>query len=74
MSDRRSEATRLIGTLSPRELEVLELMADGHTYVVAAYALGLSRATVSNHLTSIRHKLDVGSTTAAAVMLERSRS
>ncbi len=51
--------------LSPRELEVLRLLADGHTSQQVADTLFLSRRTVDNHVANILGKLDVGSRTAA---------
>ena len=45
--------------LTPRELEVLGLLAGGKTYQQLAYALELSQSTVRNHLHNVYHKLDV---------------
>jgi DNA-binding NarL/FixJ family response regulator len=57
---------RVPGGLSPRELEVLRLVAAGKSNPEIAAALVLSRKTVSRHLSNIFAKLDVGSRTAAA--------
>lgn len=57
--------------LSPRELEVLSLAAEGHTGVAIADRLGLAVNTVAQHLVSARRKLGVR-TTRAAVDLARS--
>jgi predicted ATPase/DNA-binding CsgD family transcriptional regulator/Tfp pilus assembly protein PilF len=51
--------------LSPRELEVLRLMANGLSNQQIADALFLSRRTVTSHVTGILGKLDVDSRTAA---------
>jgi DNA-binding NarL/FixJ family response regulator len=51
--------------LTPRELEVLRLVATGLTDAEVAERLFLSRRTVSSHLTSIYTKLGVASRTAA---------
>jgi predicted ATPase/DNA-binding CsgD family transcriptional regulator len=51
--------------LSPRELEVLRLMADGLTNQQIADCLFLSRRTVTSHATSILGKLGLSSRTAA---------
>jgi len=51
--------------LSPRELEVLRLLADGHSSQHVADTLFISRRTVDNHVANILGKLDVGSRTAA---------
>lgn len=54
------------GGLSPRELEVLRLVADGLTNAEVATRLSLSPRTIGQHLRSIYNKLGVGSRTAAA--------
>jgi DNA-binding CsgD family transcriptional regulator len=51
--------------LSPRETEVLRLVAAGHTNKVIAARLGVSERTVDRHVTNILTKLDVSSRTAA---------
>jgi DNA-binding NarL/FixJ family response regulator len=58
----RARATAL---LSPRELEVLGLVADGATNRAAGERLHLSEATVKTHLLSIYAKLGVGDRAAA---------
>jgi DNA-binding NarL/FixJ family response regulator len=68
-----SVASRLMGrvrtaeasALSPRELEVLALVADGATNRAVAARLHLSEATVKTHLLSIYTKLGVGDRAAA---------
>lgn len=54
------------GGLSPREVEVLRLVAAGKSNPQIAAALVLSEKTVARHLSNIFVKLDVGSRTAAA--------
>ncbi|WP_167131561.1 response regulator [Paramicrobacterium chengjingii] len=51
--------------LSPRELEVLALVADGATNKRVASQLHLSEATVKSHLLTIYAKLDVNDRAAA---------
>jgi DNA-binding NarL/FixJ family response regulator len=65
-------AGRLLGqlqhpetTLSPRELELLELLADGMANRAMARALFISEATVKTHLVHIYEKLGVDNRTAA---------
>ena len=55
------------GGLSPREVEVLRLVAAGDSNPEIAAQLVLSEKTVARHLSNIFVKLDVGSRTAAAV-------
>lgn len=54
-----------VGALTPRELEVLALVADGATNRVAGERLHLSEGTVKTHLLSIYAKLGVGDRAAA---------
>ena len=51
--------------LSPRELEVLELLAEGHSYKTAAAELGLGIDTVRFHVRHIYEKLHVHSKSEA---------
>jgi LuxR family maltose regulon positive regulatory protein len=62
-SARAEEA--LIRPLSPRELEVLQLIAEGHSNREIANILVLSLSTVKVHTRSIYRKLDVNSRTQA---------
>jgi DNA-binding NarL/FixJ family response regulator len=54
-------------SLSPRELEVLHLMADGIATREIARRLGISYATVRTHVRSISHKLGARSMVNAVV-------
>ncbi|MGA7236790.1 MAG: response regulator transcription factor [Bryobacteraceae bacterium] len=51
--------------LTPRELEVLRMMADGAANKEIAWKLGISEHTVKFHVASILGKLDAGSRTEA---------
>ena len=53
--------------LTPRELEVVHLLASGCSYKQAARHLGISTHTIVTHIKSTYRKLDVH-TAAAAVM------
>jgi DNA-binding NarL/FixJ family response regulator len=53
--------------LTPREREVLELIASGLSNQAIAAKLGLSTNTISNHISSIFGKLQVGSRAEAIV-------
>ena len=50
--------------LTPREIDVLELIADGATSAAAADALGLSESTVRTHVEKMLTKLDAGNRAA----------
>lgn len=54
--------------LSPRELEILLLVARGATNKEIARALHLSEATVKSHLLHLFRKLDVSDRTAAVMV------
>lgn len=53
--------------LSTREMEILKLITRGQSNKEIAQALGISRQTVKNHMTSILRKLAVNDRTQAAV-------
>lgn len=59
------------GKLTPRELEVLGLIARGLRIVDAAHALGLAEGTVATHIKSIYRKLDISSRAEAALHASR---
>ena len=53
--------------LTPRELEVLTLLAEGHSNKLIAQSLGISEHTVKFHVTAIMSKLHAGSRTDAVM-------
>ena len=57
--------------LTPREMEVLRLVATGETDRGIADVLYVSRRTVSSHVSNILAKLDVPSRRAAVVTAAR---
>jgi DNA-binding NarL/FixJ family response regulator len=57
--------------LTPREREVLRLLAEGHSDRQIAAALSISPKTVGNHVSRILAKLDVETRTAAATQALR---
>jgi DNA-binding NarL/FixJ family response regulator len=62
----KEEPPQLQVGLSPREIEVLRLLAEGHSNAEIAARLYISSKTVRNHVTNILAKLDVPTRTAAA--------
>jgi DNA-binding CsgD family transcriptional regulator len=64
---RRDASTR--DRLTPQELQVALLLADGHTTRQAAAALFLSPKTVEYHLRSVYRKLAVGSRSELAAAM-----
>jgi DNA-binding CsgD family transcriptional regulator len=57
--------------LTTRELQVLDLVAGGHTNGQIAETLAISQSTVRRHVEHLLMKLDVTSRTAAAVKASR---
>jgi DNA-binding NarL/FixJ family response regulator len=53
--------------LSPREAQVLKLLADGHSYKTAANLLSLSVDTIRFHIRNIYEKLHVNSKSEAVL-------
>ncbi len=70
---RRSRAETGVAALTPRELEVALLVADGRTNKEIAEQLFLSGRTVESHLGRIFAKLQVSSRAAVAGMIVRSQ-
>lgn len=67
------EARRGVDALSPRELRIAELAADGLGNPEIAQTLFITRKTVESHLRTIFRKLGIGSRTELAPLL-RTRS
>jgi len=67
VAGRKSNAI-LDDTLTPREWEVLALIAQGHSYKKVANSLYISKETARSHVKSIYKKLQVGTRRAAAVI------
>lgn len=55
-------------SLTPREIEVLRLLADGEANKQIAYLLGITEHTVKFHVASILQKLDAGTRTEAVAI------
>ncbi len=58
-------------TLTPRQHEVLELLAEGMSTPELAAALGLAEETVRNHVRQLLHRLGVHSRLAAVAYARR---
>ncbi|NXY93284.1 response regulator transcription factor [Streptomyces sp. BR123] len=56
----RGDARGTIGSLTPRERDVLELMAEGRSNAAIAGGLHISESAVAKHTASIFAKLDIG--------------
>lgn len=63
------EADAAAAVLSPREREIVELLARGHLYKEIAEELGISVETIRTHIHHIYQKLHVGNRTEAVMKL-----
>ena len=68
-----AKAAAEVEDLSPRELEILELLAGGFPNKAIADRLGLTDGTVRWHLRHVYHKLHVRSRTEAALKFRSAR-
>jgi DNA-binding CsgD family transcriptional regulator len=67
----RRQRPRQSRALTARERDVLRLVVDGLSDKEIAVILGISRATASDHVASIRAKLGVPSRAAASALAVR---
>ena len=51
--------------LSPREVQVMQYLAEGYTQDFASYQLGITRGTLRGYIASVHRKLDCDSTLSA---------
>ncbi|MBK8173728.1 MAG: response regulator transcription factor [Rhodospirillales bacterium] len=68
--ERPTQSERLrdrIAALTPGELRVFELLAQGKSNKIIAYELGIKESTVKAHITAILRKLRVHSRTQAVI-------
>ena len=61
-------AASIAEPLTPREIEVLGMLAEGQSNKTIAHGLGISEHTVKFHVTSILGKLNAGSRTEAVTL------
>jgi DNA-binding CsgD family transcriptional regulator len=71
LSESQQLDLRAVSPLTRRELQVLELAAEGRSAPMIATELGLSVATVRTHFGHIYEKLDVGDRAAAVAKAMR---
>ncbi len=64
----RSESEAVISPLTPREIEILQYIAQGYLNKQIAAELGISEQTIKNHVTSILRKLNANARTEAVVV------
>ncbi|WP_228500829.1 response regulator transcription factor [Nocardioides agariphilus] len=71
--DRRSSSRQAMGTLSAREVEILDCLAQGMTRGEIGDRYLLSPHTVRTHINHVLRKLDVHSTLAAVSLANHAR-
>jgi len=64
-------SSHVFAPLSPREVQILDNIAQGMTNKEVAYTLAISEQTVKNHMSSILRKLSVNDRTQAVVYAMR---
>lgn len=67
----QSRAAQAIATLSGRERQVLDLVADGHSNAAIGGQLGLTEATVKGYVSTVLNKLGVRNGVQAALAAHR---
>ncbi|WP_457936125.1 LuxR C-terminal-related transcriptional regulator [Mesorhizobium sp. 10J20-29] len=72
-SERRFVGRRILSELSPREVEIMRIVAEGQPNKLIARRLGLTEGTVKIHLHNIYQKLDVANRTALACLASNHR-
>lgn len=76
LADALVNDSRILASLTPREIEVLEGLYDGLTREQVARRLGIGSGTIKSHLESVREKylqLDRPVTNAASLVREATR-
>ena len=66
-----AEIANKVATLSPQQLRVLLMLADGRLNKQIAHELSITEATVKAHMTVILRKLGLARRTQAAVLAQR---
>ena len=67
----QESGTEAAAQLTPREIEILQLVAEGYSNRRLAELLGVSEPTVKFHLTNVYRKLGVGNRTEASRWAQR---
>lgn len=69
--DEDRESARRLSTLTPQQLNVLVMLAEGHSNKYIAGNLAITEATVKAHITGILRKLGLERRTQAAILAQR---
>ncbi|HYD98587.1 MAG TPA: response regulator transcription factor [Alphaproteobacteria bacterium] len=66
-----SELARRLASLSPQQMRVLSMVAEGKLNKQICYEMGVAEQTIKSHVSQILKKLGVGSRTQAVILLNR---
>lgn len=69
--NRNTNNHQSLAQLTPRELEVLKLLANGHSVKRCAELLDLAESTIDNHKSRLMKKLDIHKTTELVLLAIR---
>jgi DNA-binding NarL/FixJ family response regulator len=58
-AQRSADSPSALARLTPRQLEILQLIAEGHTNQEIASAMGLGIKTVESHRAQLMERLDI---------------
>lgn len=70
-AETKAELRKLFSELTPRERDILRLLAQGKSNREIAQTLYLTEKTVRNYVSNILRKLEVNSRTEAALLAEK---
>lgn len=70
-SEEEQQFARKIAQLTPHQLKVLKMLADGLLNKQIAYELSISESTVKQHVSAVLRKLEVINRTKAGVMFRK---
>jgi DNA-binding NarL/FixJ family response regulator len=71
LSEHQRREAKLIADLTPRELEICRLLAQGYSAAQCAHRLTVSQKTVANYQTLIKEKLQVATISALVHLAQR---
>lgn len=66
-----NDMTSKLATLTPQQLRVLQLIADGALNKQIGYTLDIKETTVKSHISDIFRKLDIYNRTQAALLVQQ---
>lgn len=65
--------TRMFCSLTPQQMNILQLICQGHPNKIISYKLSIAEATVKTHIAAIMTKINVRNRTQAALLASKAR-